>query len=221
MGVPANYSHKLADDIRFMADNRMRAADFDGLIGNWGSEGLDYYVLAKLLWNPYADVNAIVDDYCKSAYGRGSSEMKIYYDRLEQITNKISGDGRYTDLKVNAEELFGPYDDHALNELKSYLDKAKAAIGTSDPCAIDRIKLVEDSLDYTRQTRRLVIAAYNVRIGKGSRKESEQLKAEEEFEKVKAEVNKYYGAHINQWSAATPHNYTYISNTLSLSPAKK
>ena len=212
MGVPTNYSHKLADDIRFMADNKMRAADFDGLIGNWGSEGLNYYVLAKLLWNPYADVNAIIDDYCKAAYGKGAPAMKAYYNKLEQITNKIAADGKYTDLKINAEELFGPYNDGMLNELKSHLDKAKTKIGTSDPAAVNRVKLVEDSLDYTRQTRRVVMAAYNVRAGKSSK---------EEFEKVKAEVDKYYAAHVNQWSVATAHNYTYISNTLSLSPVKK
>jgi hypothetical protein len=209
MGVPVNYAQKYADDIRFMADNGMRAADFDGLIGNWGSEGLEYYVAAKLLWNPYADVNAIIDDYCKAAYGAGASAMKTYYDRLQQITNQIAKDGKYTNLKVNAEELFGPYNDDVLKELQSYLDKATTAIGTSDSAAVRRVKLAADALDYTRQTRQLVMAAYNVRSGQGSK---------EDFEKIKAQVDKYYASHLNQWSVATAHNYTYISNTLSLSP---
>ena len=212
MGVPVNYARKYAADIRFMADNGMRAADFDGLIGNWGSEGLEYYVAAKLLWNPYADVNEIIDDYCTAAYGKGAGEMKAYYDRLEQITNKIALDGRYTDLKKNAEELFGPYNDDVINELKSCLAKAIAAIGTSDPAAVERIKLVEDALDYTRRTRRLVMAAYNVRTEQSTR---------EEFDRIKTEVNKYFASHINQWAVATAHNYTYISNTLSLTPVKK
>jgi hypothetical protein len=210
MGLPINYTHKFADDIRFMADNGMLAADFDGCIGNWGGEGIDYYVAAELLWSPYADVNAVIDDYCKAAYGKGSDEMKAYYDRLEALTSKIAADCKYKD-RYNAYILMGYYTDDVLKELQSHVDKALAAIGDSDKGATERVKLVTTTLDYTRQLKRLIMAAYAVRTGQSN---------EEEFKKVKAEVIKYFTSMVTNWSVATAHNYTYIRETLSLEPIR-
>ena len=48
VGLSVNYVHKLGDDLRFLADHGMRATDYDGGIGNWGTQGLNYYVLARL-----------------------------------------------------------------------------------------------------------------------------------------------------------------------------
>jgi len=209
LGLPANYTHKIASDIRFMADNGMRAADFDGLVGNWGSEGLDYYVTAELLWNPYADVNVIIDDYCKAAYGNGAPAMKAYYERLETLTNTIAREGRYTDLEADAHRLVGYYTDDVLNELGLQVDKALATIGTSDSAAVARVKLVATALDYTLRVKRLVLAAYSVRTGQSAAKE---------FETIKTQADKYFASLAMSWSVSTPNNYIYVKDTLSLTP---
>ena len=212
MGLPVNYTHKFADDIRFMADHGMMAADFDGLISNWGPEGLNYYVAAKLLWNPYANVNSIVDDYCKSAYGKGAPAMKIYYDKLEKLTNEIASDGSYTNFKVNAYTFVRHYTDDSLKELQKQLDAAVAAIGTSDPGAVARVKLVATGLDYGRHVRDLIMAAYAVRIGKSTKSE---------FEEVRTREDKYFASMALNWSVSTAHNYSYIRMTLTLKPIKQ
>jgi hypothetical protein len=211
MCTPQNYTHKFADDIRFMAAHGLKAADFDGLVGNWSMDGINYYVVAEMLWNPYADVNSIIDDYCRSGYGRGAAEMKIYYDKVEEITNRIASEGKYRDIRSDPEDLMNYYDDAALSGLQSHLDNAIAAIGDSDQMAVARVKLVGEGLDYTKQLRHLILAAYDVRTGKSSK---------EDFEKVKAEVDKYFGRHSMSWAVAAAHNYTYINNALSLSQAK-
>jgi hypothetical protein len=210
MGLPTNYARKVAADIRFMADNGMRASDFDGLIGNWGSEGLNYYVVAQTLWNPYADVNEIINDYCQAAYGKGAPAMKEYYSWLEELTGRIAREGEYV-RRADAEKLFGYYTDEVLKQLQSHLDNAVDAIGGSDPAAVERVKLVADCLDYAQKVRQLVLAAYNVRTGQSTK---------EEFDRIKTETDKYFASHIKQWSVATAHNYTYILQTLSLSREK-
>ncbi len=210
MGLPINYTHKFAGDIRFLADNGMLAADFDGCIGNWGGEGIDYYVAAEMLWNPHADVNAIIDDYCRAAYGKGADEMKAYYDRVEALTNKIAADCKYKD-RYDAYILMGYYTDDVLNELGSHVDKALAAIGDSDKGSTERVKLIVTALEHTRQLKRLIMAAYAVRTGQSN---------EAEFKKVQAEVIEYFKTMTASWSVATGHNYTYIRETLSLEPIR-
>lgn len=205
MGFPANYTHKIAQDIRFMADNKMRAADFDGLIGNWGSDGLNYYVTAELLWNPYADVNSIINDYCKSAYGKGAPEMRAYHDRVETLTNTIASDGKYTDLKVNLYELAGYYNDSVINELQSHLDKAMAAIGERNSDDAKRVQLAADTVELARRAKILAIGAYDVRKGRSTLKD---------FEPIKQDFIEYYKAHVFSWSFNAAHNWTYLGNAL-------
>jgi hypothetical protein len=211
MGLPLNYSHKLAEDIRFMADNGMRAADIDGLIGNWGSEGLQYYVAAKVLWNPSADVNAIIDDYCRAAYGKGASAMKAYYRQVEQLTNKITLEGKYTNIRKDAENLFGYYTDDVLKQLQTHLDKALAEIGKSDDAAAERVRLVATSLEYTKHARDLVLTGYQVRTGK---------KTEADFATAKASFVNYAKGLTMSWAVSPEHNYSLMRNSFTFKTQK-
>ena len=47
-----------AEDFRFMVDNALIGTDFDSCCHNWATQGLNYYVCAKLHWNPRLDVDA-------------------------------------------------------------------------------------------------------------------------------------------------------------------
>lgn len=44
---------------------------------------LKMWLYAKLLWNPDADVDALIDTYVNAAYGAGAKKVKEYLDRLE------------------------------------------------------------------------------------------------------------------------------------------
>jgi hypothetical protein len=44
--------------------------------------GLNFYTLARLLWNPEADVRAIARDYAGKGFGRGAPAVTRYLDRL-------------------------------------------------------------------------------------------------------------------------------------------
>ena len=61
---PTVYVHRLAADLRFYAENNIVFAQYDCVTGHWGTNGLNYYVLARLLWDPWQDVDALVAEYC-------------------------------------------------------------------------------------------------------------------------------------------------------------
>jgi len=216
LGLPINYVHKLADDLRFLADHGMRATDYDGLVGNWGTQGLNCYVLARLLWDPYRQVDPIVDDYCRAAYGPGAEAMNQYYRRLEELTDHIAAVTRQEDAGFNrwsqGDKLAAYYTDSVLGELQHCVDRALAAIGASDSAAQQRVGLVATGLEYTRQTRRLLTAAADVRAKKSSR---------QEFEKVQAEVLAYYRTLALSWAVSIDHNYSSLRRGLSLRPVAK
>jgi hypothetical protein len=215
IGLPIIYTHKLVEDLRFMADHGMWGATYgSGHGGNWGTQGLNYYVLAKLLWDPHRDVDPIIDDYCRAAYGPGAEAMEEYYRRAEDLTNRIAATGKPNrDLDVRIEKLRNkltdPFTDAELAVLEACVDKAAAAIGSSDAAALERVRLVTTGLEYTKKTRDLLAAAAAVRAGKST---------PEDFQRIKAETDKYYSSLKGSLAVAVSRD---IQSCLSLTPDAK
>jgi hypothetical protein len=203
IGLPIIYVHKLAEDLRFMADHGMWGATYgSGHGGNWGTQGLNYYVLAKLLWDPHRDVDQVIDDYCRAAYGPGAEAMKEYYRRAEDLTNRIAAAGKPNrDLDVRIEKLRNkltdPFTDVELARLQAFVDEAAAAIGSRDAAALERVRLVKTGLEYTKITRDLLAAAAAVRAGKGT---------PQDFEIIKAGADEYYATLKGGWAVTVSHD---------------
>lgn len=158
-GTPVIYVHKMADDFRFMAKNALVGTDFDSCCHNWATQGLNYYVCAKLHWNPQLDVDALIDDYYRSGFGSGAASVKKYFEKIEELTNIMATtEQRYTE----------PYTPEVISELRGYLDEATKSIEakirrrsrkTSDPFgilttahyedALNRVAFLRSGLDYT------------------------------------------------------------------------
>jgi hypothetical protein len=115
-GTPAVYVHKLAEDLRFFSRHSLAGTDFDSCMHNWATEGLNYYVLSQLLWNPQADVDAILDDYCQAGFGRSWREVRRYFARIEDLTDQIA---------AKQLPLTDPYTPEVIAELRRLLDAAE------------------------------------------------------------------------------------------------
>ena len=139
-GTPVIYAHKLAEDFSKLAKNKMIGTDLDSCCHNWATQGLNYYVMAKLLWNPDIDIDVLIDDYCQSGFGNGADAVKRYLLRLEELTNQMAADPEilYTTL----------YTVEVVNELRKLLDEA-AAGAKADPAAAQRVAFLRAGLEYT------------------------------------------------------------------------
>jgi hypothetical protein len=138
-GIPAIYVHKLAQDFRKIAKNKMIGTDLDSCCHNWATQGLNYYVMAKLLWDPDLDVDALIDDYCRSGFGKGAEPVKRYLLRLEELTNEVAEQGK---------KITEPFTPGVVAELRSMLDDAARAT-RDDPEAGERVAFLRAGLEYT------------------------------------------------------------------------
>lgn len=68
-----NYIAELLPDIT------NNAGDFQK---NWDVSGMEFWVLSKLYWNPYADVSKLRDEYLAKTYGKAAQEMKKFYELI-------------------------------------------------------------------------------------------------------------------------------------------
>ena len=138
-GTPMIYVHKLAEDFPKISASLI-GTDLDSCCHNWATQGLNYYAMAKLLWNPDLDIDALIDDYCRSGFGSGAEDVKRYFHELEKLTNLIAEneDIKYTD----------PYTDEIVAGLRKHLEKADQAT-RDEKEANQRVAFLRAGLDYT------------------------------------------------------------------------
>jgi len=100
---------------------------------NWANQGINFYVAAKLLWNPRTDVDALLADYYTRFYGKAAAPMKQYWERWEKamVDTAPGGHGGYSWLRMFTTELVdecGLYLSQAETAAASDSDKVKARL---------------------------------------------------------------------------------------------
>lgn len=138
-GTPVIYVHKLSKDFSQIAKNNMIGTDLDSCLNHWATQGLNFYVMAKLLWNPDTDVDVLIDDYCTAGFGKGADAVKRYYLRLEELTNEMAEQGK---------KPTEPFTPEVVAELRGMLDEAKAAT-QGDVDTSKRVAFLRVGLEYT------------------------------------------------------------------------
>ncbi len=158
--IPAVYVHRLGEDMRFFADNKMLFARFDCNFHHWATNGLNYYVLAKLLWDPNEDVDNIVNDYCTVGFGHAAEEVHAYFNEIEKLTIAIAAERKRPDAYVIALH----YTDENIAKLNGLLDEADKAAGNDDMVK-KRIAFLRLGLEYAPIGRDYLIAKKEGRDG--------------------------------------------------------
>ncbi len=136
----------LQPNILFFVKNNVRMMFQQGCGGNVGEfSELRAYIIAKLLWNPNADVNAIMDDFLNGYYGAAGKHIRKYVDTMHDALEE-SGDNL---------DIYGyPYDgiDSYLtpelikNYSKIFNDAERATI--NQPEFLERVKIARLPLEF-------------------------------------------------------------------------
>jgi hypothetical protein len=138
-GMPLLYVHKFGKDFRYLADHGMMGTDFDACCHNWATQGLNYYVVARLHWSPEQNVDTLVDDYCQSGFGPAAKSVRRYFDGLEALMDEAAA------KKTAGATVFHR---KALAELRKELDNGRRDAG-GDATVVKRIAFLETGLRWT------------------------------------------------------------------------
>ncbi len=208
LGFVRNSARWHAETIRYAVEKGFEGFDFDGGIWNWGTQGLEYYVLIHAMWDPYADIDQLINDYHFAAFGAGAPSMLKYHQKIENFSNFLREETRYTGLKENPQILAEYYSEEFLSELQEYIDKAKSALKDKSSKEYLRIMIVEEGLTYTRLGSKLL------RIAGSTTNYSDPvyLAAEKEFHNYLASNLRSFGVNAGR---------TYFYYGMALSAAKR
>lgn len=187
-GAPQLPLAPVADFLHFAWRNGMAGIHMDGILGNWSTQGLNYYLVARLMTRPDLTREDILAEYT-AAFGKGAPKIREYIAYWEKETElnaipaplatahgegSINPQGRYEELVrrriTHMNPVSGSYSalpelfsDERLQPAFRLLDEAEALIGDSNPEARQRVAFLRDGLRATQRTRDMMAAARQYR----------------------------------------------------------
>ncbi|HWL54827.1 MAG TPA: DUF4838 domain-containing protein [Chthoniobacteraceae bacterium] len=184
----------LKEESSFLAmarENRLAGVDMDSVIGHWALQGLNYYLVARMINRPDLSLEEIIDEYT-SAFGAGAGKIQAYFDYWQALSAEYAfgfSKGKASEL-IDQKRIasFAPRGSrHALPILFTpevmqpahrLLDEAAQLIGENDPEARSRVEFLRDGLREMEATRDLVAADQALRKAPGA-EDLERFREEE------------------------------------------
>lgn len=183
---PCNYTKELAEDLGHCYQTGLVGTDFDAITHDWATRGLNYYVLARLLWNPGLSAEVIVEDYCRTGFGSAAEPVGRYFAELAEATRataltmgppKQSEDVREEEVGVKIvpvrermqRALLAGYTKERLERMAALLALARES-AKGDEIVLRRVEFLAAGLEYAR----LQIATYSVEYAGGDLKQPMQ-----------------------------------------------
>jgi len=152
--LPRPVMHNFAADIKYLHSLGVHRYYCQSTLRDWPLDGPLYYVIAKLLWDPSQDPDAIAADWIRHMFGPAAPAMTEFYRAVEQAvrnTGKPYSDNPPRDVP-------GLYDPPELERALQLLDRA-AELARKDPATAERVKKVADVFRYGFHMIRCIEAA--------------------------------------------------------------
>jgi hypothetical protein len=198
--LPIVYIHKLAADLKHRQQTGLIGCDFDSLLHHWSTQGIDYYVLAKLFWDLAVNVDEVLEDYVRSAFGPAAAIMKEHFLAVERNTDEMAArfsPGRQErDAFLRAAPGFFP--DQVLEAWRVRLRQALAAAPRDSDYA-RRIRWIMDGVDYAELTLHLLAATM--------REGGPAAASHPEIGSLGARRDAWLRAHLYDWTIFGPVMY--------------
>ncbi|MCA1810222.1 MAG: DUF4838 domain-containing protein, partial [Lentisphaerae bacterium] len=161
-GLPDVSFQRTIDDIKFAAEHGAMGIFVDWIREHWSTQAPMYYLMANLIWDPYQDGQAILDDFYNRAYGPAASAMKAYWTYMEDIREQCYGTEKPGEPDHDVVEF---YNEERLGKAEELLDKAEAQAAEGAPKYVQRIEFARVGLEFTKLYTEIVRLMKDVKSG--------------------------------------------------------
>ncbi len=174
--------HSQGEFFQFAQENGMIGFDFDTLHGHWATQGVLYYLIARLAERPELSIDDVIREYA-SAFGRAAPAIVEYISYWERFSEEAAVPaaaggvvtqerrGRYEEIAeaygVPLHPITGSYPalqylytDDVIHDARSILDRAEALAQDDEDIVHERIAFLRDGLRHVELTRDLVSIGY-------------------------------------------------------------
>jgi len=178
-GLPEVAMKRAMEDIRFLADNKCVGVTVDVLRHHWATQGPQYYLMAQLIYDPYADGAAIMRDYYRRGFGPAAEEIEAYWDLMEDARLAVVSS---PDFKMGSANRYSLPPLFASVYTKAFFDRAEAAMKKAEAKVAQghdvyqkRVAFTRAGLDVSRLLMETVPLMTRLREGGGRDAEAAKL----------------------------------------------
>lgn len=184
--MPYIFARQFGEIYKYTVSHNVIADDYDSLLGMWGVQGLNYYVMGRLNVDPTLEVQDILNDYY-AGFGPAAKQMQKYFSHWENVTSKYTSDirskgGGWGFVSWSGDEVFTP---ETFVTGKQLLQEAKVAARGNDNVS-QRLELLDLWLQHAELSVQ-ALAAFH------AQRKNAALKST--FEKAKKAVDDFREAH--------------------------
>jgi hypothetical protein len=144
--------HTIRSDIPYYRDRGVEGFYTQVFEDTWHRHSLNYYVAAKLCWNPDLDVDLLLQDYFEKCYGPAAEVMKEYFMTMEQSMETWNGCASYGLYGVRGLKDIGPkiFTPRVMQHMGACLTEAERVSG-DDPTLGERVGMVRQMYEETSE----------------------------------------------------------------------
>ncbi len=163
---------EMADYVKHAFRHKMVGFYLDSILGYWGTQGINYYLLARLMVDPERPVDEIIKEYT-SAFGAAAPKIEEYFAYWQRLTKEWAHghkiykvpEGKYDLLiregKITDNPLIGPrqaipyiYTDEVLAPAYALLEEGDQLLkGADDQEARARVDFLRQGLNELKASR--------------------------------------------------------------------
>ncbi len=153
-GMPGVSLRNTMEDFRFLAEHHCRGIIVDTTPQHWAAQGPQYYLMARMAWDPMLDGEAVMDEYYRRAFGPAASSIERYFALMEQAHEAIVNlPGWRSSMGLVfggtlSEMLQSVYDGALLAQADELLGEAEARVADAPERFRQRVAMIRAGLDY-------------------------------------------------------------------------
>lgn len=119
LGLPTLALRRTMRDFRFLAENKCVGLEVDTLPLMWATQGVQYYLMAQMAYDPFLDGEAVLQDYCRRGFGPAAEPVAAYFDLMEGAHEQILNHPAFRHSGAAAREMIGLCEEVYTDEIMS------------------------------------------------------------------------------------------------------
>lgn len=171
LGMPSISRRKTIEDFRFLAENHCVGIDVDSHLDHWATQGVQFYLMAQLMYDPLRDGNALLEDYYRRAFGAAAGGIEQYmalmddaHDRLTELPGWRPSTSLRFQVVANCLQIYTP---ELLGQAETIMASATADVARGPEIHRQRVAFVHTGLEFTRLQLEIMRAMAEVRQSAG------------------------------------------------------
>ena len=146
-GIPRIFNHLFQTAVKYAVAHKVKGF-YAEVYPNWGLDGPKLYTMARIIWNPDVNVDAITKDWNERMFREAAAPMKRYFQIAEDTWRNQKGHGMWAYRLAADPAQFAIFTPQTVETMTGCLDEA-SKLATED-IVKQRIAFFRKTFEITR-----------------------------------------------------------------------